>query len=85
MVCAIRFAPASILSTGDMLIGDVGETAREEVDVQLASNPGGGENYGWRYREGFIQNPIIRGRALRRPTRSIRFLTTSSWHDRHLA
>ncbi len=40
-----------------MLIGDVGETAREEVDVQLASNPGGGENYGWRYREGFIQNP----------------------------
>ena len=39
-----------------MLIGDVGETAREEVDVQLASNPGGGENYGWRYREGFIQN-----------------------------
>ena len=36
----------------DMLIGDVGETAREEVDVQLASNPGGGENYGWRYARG---------------------------------
>ena len=43
---------------GDMLIGDVGEQDREEVDVNLASNPGGGENYGWRYREGFIQNPF---------------------------
>ena len=43
--------------SGDMLMGDVGETSREEVDVQLASNPSGGENYGWRVREGSIQNP----------------------------
>jgi glucose/arabinose dehydrogenase len=43
--------------TGDLFIGDVGQGAREEVDVQKASNPGGGENYGWRAREGFIQNP----------------------------
>jgi glucose/arabinose dehydrogenase len=43
--------------TGDMYIGDVGQGAREEVDVQKASNPGGGENYGWRVREGLIQNP----------------------------
>ena len=45
--------------TGDMFIGDVGETEREEIDVQPASNPGGGENYGWRYREGLIQNPFF--------------------------
>jgi len=45
--------------TGRMLIGDVGQDTREEVDVQQASNPGGGENYGWRDREGFIQNPAF--------------------------
>jgi len=43
--------------SGDLWIGDVGQSAREEVDLQPASNPGGGENYGWRVREGFIQNP----------------------------
>lgn len=43
--------------TGDLFIGDVGQGEREEVDVQPASNPGGGENYGWRVREGTIQNP----------------------------
>jgi hypothetical protein len=43
--------------TGDLWIGDVGQSSREEVDLQPASNPGGGENYGWRVREGFIQNP----------------------------
>src|SRR5438105_13702781 len=44
-------------STSRMLIGDVGQDTREEVDVQQPTNPGGGENYGWRDREGFIQNP----------------------------
>lgn len=44
-------------STGRMFIGDVGQDTREEVDVQQATNPGGGENYGWRDREGFIENP----------------------------
>lgn len=43
--------------TGRMFIGDVGQSHREEIDVQLPSNPSGGENYGWRDREGFIQNP----------------------------
>ncbi|MGP1347291.1 MAG: PQQ-dependent sugar dehydrogenase [Phycisphaerales bacterium] len=48
--------------TGDLLIGDVGQNAREEVSVQV-SNPtgagpgdpgyGGGKNYGWRCMEGF--------------------------------
>ena len=42
---------------GTMFIGDVGQMTREEIDVQKASNPGGGENYGWRVREGSVQNP----------------------------
>jgi glucose/arabinose dehydrogenase len=42
---------------GNMFIGDVGQDSREEIDVQNASDPGGGEDYGWRVREGFIQNP----------------------------
>jgi glucose/arabinose dehydrogenase len=37
--------------TGDMLIGDVGQSAKEEVDFQAATSPGG-ENYGWRLMEG---------------------------------
>jgi glucose/arabinose dehydrogenase len=43
--------------TGRMYLGDVGQNTREEVDVQQPTNPGGGENYGWRDREGLIQNP----------------------------
>ena len=43
--------------TGRMFIGDVGQGSREEIDVQHPTNPGGGENYGWRDREGFMQNP----------------------------
>ena len=38
-------------------MGDVGQNTREEIDVQKASNPGGGENYGWRLREGTIATP----------------------------
>jgi glucose/arabinose dehydrogenase len=37
--------------TGDMLIGDVGQNAFEEVNFQPASS-NGGENYGWVCREG---------------------------------
>jgi glucose/arabinose dehydrogenase len=44
-------------SNGRMFIGDVGQDTREEVDVQQATNPGGGENYGWRLREGTIATP----------------------------
>jgi len=47
--------------TGDMFIGDVGQSSREEVDVQKASNPSGGENYGWRLREGTIATPGVGG------------------------
>jgi glucose/arabinose dehydrogenase len=37
--------------TGDLIIGDVGQNAFEEVDFQLATSIGG-ENYGWRIMEG---------------------------------
>jgi glucose/arabinose dehydrogenase len=47
--------------TGRMFIGDVGESTREEIDVQQPTNPGGGENYGWRVREGSVQNPAYPG------------------------
>jgi glucose/arabinose dehydrogenase len=36
---------------GNLYIADVGQSAREEVDVQPAST-GGGENYGWAIMEG---------------------------------
>jgi glucose/arabinose dehydrogenase len=39
--------------TGDLWIGDVGQGQREEIDFQPASSPGG-ENYGWRPREGTV-------------------------------
>jgi glucose/arabinose dehydrogenase len=37
--------------TGDLFIGDVGQSSWEEVDFQRAISPGG-ENYGWRLMEG---------------------------------
>ena len=43
--------------TGVMFLGEVGQDTREEIDVQQATNPGGGENYGWRLREGTIATP----------------------------
>ena len=42
--------------TGDLWIGDVGQGAREEIDFQPAESDGG-ENYGWRLREGTIATP----------------------------
>ena len=38
-------------ATGDLMIGDVGQNAVEEVDVGLTSRRGG-ENYGWNIMEG---------------------------------
>jgi glucose/arabinose dehydrogenase len=38
-------------STGDLIIGDVGQNAQEEIDFQLAG-AAGGQNYGWRILEG---------------------------------
>lgn len=42
--------------TGDLYIADVGQNVREEINVQLGDSSGG-ENYGWRPREGTIQTP----------------------------
>ena len=39
--------------TGDLWIGDVGQSAREEIDFQPASSSGG-ENYGWDGFEGSL-------------------------------
>jgi len=38
--------------SGDLYIGDVGQSVREELDFQPAGSPGG-ENYGWNLYEGF--------------------------------
>jgi glucose/arabinose dehydrogenase len=46
--------------TGDLWIGDVGQGQREEINFQPA-NSDGGENYGWRLREGLIQTPGVGG------------------------
>lgn len=40
--------------THDLYIGDVGEGAREELNVSLAPNAGRALNYGWRLMEGFL-------------------------------
>ena len=43
--------------TGDLWIGDVGQSAREEISLLPAGQ--GGLNFGWRCREGFIATPGI--------------------------
>jgi glucose/arabinose dehydrogenase len=40
--------------TGDLYIGDVGQNAREEVNVALAPQAGRQSNYGWRVMEGVL-------------------------------
>ncbi len=39
--------------TGDLYLADVGQNAREEIDFQPAASAGG-ENYGWRLKEGTV-------------------------------
>ncbi len=43
-------------TTGNLYIGDVGQSAREEIDF-IPNGAAGGQNFGWRLREGDIQNP----------------------------
>jgi Glucose / Sorbosone dehydrogenase len=43
--------------SGDLVIGDVGQGAEEEVDHAPAPGLGGGANYGWNCREGSILGP----------------------------
>jgi glucose/arabinose dehydrogenase len=44
-------------ATGALLTGDVGQSAREEVNYEPAG--AGGRNYGWRQREGTIATPGV--------------------------
>ena len=43
-------------ATGDLYIGDVGQSAFEEINL-IASDSAGGENFGWRLREGDAETP----------------------------
>ena len=43
-------------TTGDLFIADVGQDRREEINV-IPANSSGGENLGWRLREGLIETP----------------------------
>lgn len=52
--------------TSDLWIADVGQGTYEEVDFQPASSTGG-ENYGWRLREGLHQTPTGGGIGGPRP------------------
>ncbi len=42
---------------GGIVIGDVGQVAREEIDFGPAPGFGGGGNYGWNCREGLLPGP----------------------------
>lgn len=44
--------------TGDFWIADVGQSTREEINLELAGTPGG-RNYGWRALEGSGDNPGV--------------------------
>jgi glucose/arabinose dehydrogenase len=44
-------------ATRALIVGDVGQNAREEIDYEPAG--AGGRNYGWRHREGSIATPGI--------------------------
>jgi len=46
-------------ATGDLYIGDVGQGAREEIDLIPAGTSG--QNFGWRIREGVIATPGVGG------------------------
>jgi glucose/arabinose dehydrogenase len=50
------FDDPTLGGTGAMVIGDVGQGAREEIDYEPAG--AGGRNYGWRNREGLIDPGI---------------------------
>lgn len=43
-------------ANGNLWIGDVGQNSREEVNL-VRGNQAGGQNFGWRLREGDIQTP----------------------------
>ncbi len=50
------FDDVTLGGTGALVIGDVGQGAREEIDYEPAG--AGGRNYGWRNREGTVDTSI---------------------------
>jgi glucose/arabinose dehydrogenase len=48
------FDDPTLGGTGALIIGDVGQVAREEIDYEPAGR--GGRNYGWRNKEGTLDN-----------------------------
>jgi glucose/arabinose dehydrogenase len=48
------FDDPTLGGTGALVIGDVGQVAREEIDYEPAGR--GGRNYGWRNKEGTLDN-----------------------------
>jgi hypothetical protein len=55
------FDDFGIGATGALIIGDVGQGAREEVNYEPAGS--GGRNYGWSIREGTIPTPGVSNRT----------------------
>jgi len=53
-------------ATGQLYVGDVGQSAREEIDIVTL-----GGNYGWRVMEGMICNPNFNGGVCTPPSGSI--------------
>ncbi len=53
-------------ANGNLYIADVGQDTREEINFQ-ASAAAGGQNYGWRVREGKGQNPAYPGETITGP------------------
>lgn len=53
--------------TGDLWMGDVGQGSREEVSLQRADATGG-DNFGWKLREGLIATPGVGGN---KPARNV--------------
>jgi hypothetical protein len=53
-------------TTGQLICGDVGQGAREEIDIII-----NGGNYGWRVMEGMICNPNFNGGVCTPPSGSI--------------
>ncbi len=64
-------------STGDLWIGDVGQNTREEINFLGNGTPG--VNFGWRAREGSIQNPNYDGSPY--PLESPLTTATNPLHD----
>jgi glucose/arabinose dehydrogenase len=50
-------------ATGNLWIADVGQLAREEIDF-IGADSSGGQNFGWRVREGDIATPGVGGPSL---------------------